>query len=105
MIYNDKCLTLLKRLVVIIVFFALISTITYSIYCFIKISIMAGFLVLIGGVFSSAIIYVLGMCLVSYLFDIKLIRNKMYNISNDRLCEDLYNNVDKRLLDKEKEEK
>ena len=101
MIYDDKCLILLKRLIYIVIFFALISTIAGSIYCFIKMSVMSGFLVLIGGVFSSAIIYVLGMCLVSYLFDIKLIRNKLYNINNDRFCEDLYNEFDKKITNKE----
>ena len=37
--------------------------------------------------------YVFWCCVISYLFDVKLIRNKLYGISNKELAKKVYNDV------------
>lgn len=66
-------------------------SIVVAILLFVSHYIMSGIILLILSTLSVFVIYVFFKLFLSMLFDIKMIRNKLYNLKNDNIYR-LYNN-------------
>ena len=93
---NDKPLATTRKVVVAFWIIAAIAWLVVGILLAIR-DILIGLIVLVAGVLLLGLFWILWDLLFSFLCDIKLIRNKLYDTDNARL-ERTYDNTDNALI-------
>lgn len=83
---NDKYLKITNIILVIVTVLIMAGSLCGGLIITILIS-AAGLGLLFGGIIMAALIYIFGRLIFSYLFDVKLIRNKLYETGIEQLTD------------------